>query len=155
MHVPQVVGSVTDAAHSEWIELVDLKWGVSRPNSGPYGSTGSGTPNFTNVVVSKQIDTATPALFILSCNGRTMNEIVIEAVRTSGDRHTECRYTFSKSSVAGVKHRVEGSGHEAVLYEDVEVRFAQIKVEYTALDATGAPRATTQAAWSVEENRSV
>lgn len=155
MRVPQVDGGVKDADHVGWIKLIAVNWGITRSGAGVPGQGVPGSPNFTDITVSKYLDTATPTLFILSCNGRVLNEIVIEAVRTYGLNYTECRYTLTRASIAGVDHRAEDSGPDASLFEQVRIRFAQIKVEYIGLNDKGNPLAAAQATWSVEQNRPV
>jgi len=60
-----ILGDVTEASHSQWIEVNSFQWGIGRGISSPTGGSGdreSSAPSVSEIVCTKPVDIATVLL---------------------------------------------------------------------------------------------
>jgi len=154
MKIEGVDGESTDDKHKKWIELLSFNHGVSQPTSGASASGGrtGGRADFDDFAAVKTIDNSTPDLNIKCAKGEHIPKIEVECCLATGDKHTFMKYTMEDCIVTSVRPGGSSEG-ETRPVEEATFGYGKIKWEYTAIDHKGAPGATTDRTWNLEENK--
>lgn len=136
--IGDIKGESTDAKHPEWVVLDSVQWGVSRAISPPVGSGGDregSLPAFSELTLSKRVDSSSPALFLNAVGGSgPIGTVTLELVDT-GTRAVFYRLTLSNVMVSSQSH--SGAAGGDVPHESVSLNFTKIKIEYFKMDAKG------------------
>lgn len=135
LKIESIPGEVTEKGHAGWISVDNLNWGMSRTVSSSSGGGGrtASLPSFSEVTVTKQIDKASPKLFLAAVAGKeNLTPIIIELVDSTTN------LTFYRLTLDGVLvssqncTTVSGATKGA---ETISMNFTKIKVE--SLGASG------------------
>lgn len=151
MQYGSVLGDVTEATHSNWIELTSMSWGVARPVSNP-GSSAAGrvisAARVSELTVSKEEDVASIPLIQESLNG-TPKPVKIDFVRTNQDQ-MEVYYSVRLTDVV-ITGFTQGSGGDRPI-ESLTLNFTGIAFQGTQMDSDGNAASPTSYGWSVTNN---
>jgi type VI secretion system secreted protein Hcp len=82
VQVSGIPGASTDANHQGWIEAVGFSEAATRP-VGP-GASASGPAQFSDLVIVKLIDRASPLLRLAVADGRSIPQVHLDCVNASG-----------------------------------------------------------------------
>ncbi len=151
MQYGDLPGDVTEATHTNWIELNSLNWGVNRPVTNPAGSATArvvAAPRFSELVVVKDEDNATIPLIQESLGGQP-KLVKIDFVRTSQDQ-PEVYYSIQLTGtlITGLS---QGSAGDRPT-ESLTLNFTQISFHGTQMDADGSSTSPANFGWSVTNN---
>ncbi len=151
MQYGDLLGDVTEATHTNWIELSSVNWGVNRPVSNPAGSATArvvAAPQFNELVVVKDEDIATIPLIQESLTGGP-KLVKIDFVRTDQDR-MEVYYSIqlTEALITGLS---QGSGGDRPT-ESLTLNFTQISFHGTQMDADGSRTSPAKYGWNVSTN---
>jgi len=151
MQYGDLLGDVTEATHTNWIELNSVNWGVNRPVSNPAGSATArvvSAPRFSELVVVKDEDNVTIPLIQESLGGEP-KLVKIDFVRTNQDR-MEVYYSIqlTETLITGLS---QGSGGDRPT-ESLTLNFTQISFHGTQMDADGSSTSPANYGWNVTNN---
>jgi type VI secretion system secreted protein Hcp len=153
MKIEGVDGESSDEAHDKWIEVLSYSHGVSQPVSSASATGGrtGGRADFQDFNIVKTVDAATPELNIKCAKGEHIPKMEMELCLASGDKHTFMKYTLEDVIVSSISPGGSAGGDKPM--ENVTFAYGKIKWEYTPIDQTGAPGATTDRTWNLETNK--
>ena len=155
MFIPGVKGESTDPGHEDWIDVESLSWGVNRnlnSNSATKGDRESGNATISDLHVVRNMDSATPKLFIDGCCGEG-KEIIIEITKTGkgGGSETYMRYTLGDSLIGNytVNANAQDGSHPT---ETLSIAFIDMEMTYTPYDDGGKQQASETVAFDTATN---
>jgi type VI secretion system secreted protein Hcp len=137
-----IEGDSTDSAHKKWIEISSLSFSVTQPMSRAGGRTG-GRADFSNIVLTKSVDIATPDLFIHAANGKHIPKLELEFQSKGREYSLELK----DAVITGVN--TTSGNNKTWLSEEISVSYGQITITYKS--NAGAP--VIDRAWDIERNR--
>ena len=137
MKFGDIKGNVTEAEHTNWIEINSLQWGVGRGISTPTGSAQNreaSSPSVSEVVITKEMDGSSTGLFLESVKGTKGTEVKIDLVQTGDPSRTFTRYTLTNALVSG--YSVSSGGDRPS--ESISLNFTKIEFKYIPSKAENA-----------------
>lgn len=126
----KITGNVTEGEHKDWITVSSVQWGVGRGISTPVGSSANreaSAPSVSEVVITKEMDIASTALFMESVKGNKGEEVKINIVATGSPPRLFCTYTLSNALVSG--YSVSTGGDRPT--ESISLNFTKLEFKYT------------------------
>ncbi len=159
LKIDGIPGESTDDQHSDWIEVLSYKWGVSQPASGSASSSGGASAeraDFQDFTIVKALDKASPKLALACANGQHIREVKLELCRAGGDKVKYMEYKMSNCMVTSVRPGGASQGTETLPQEEVSFNYGKIEWTYTQQqrsDGTGG--GNVAAGWDLETNRRV
>ena len=99
----EIKGESTDAAHTDWIDVLSFEHGLERvmPTSAGGSRVYSGARH-EDLTILKAVDKATPSLHLYCCQGRNLDEAVLEFAEPSGAKFVFYRITLKKPLISSV-----------------------------------------------------
>ncbi len=158
LKIANVPGESTDEKHTEWIEVLSYSWGAAQATGGSASATGGHAGQRVDIQdfsVVKNIDSASPKLFLACCTGEHMADVTLELCKASGDKHKYLTYKMADVLVASVRPGGSSQGGDALPLEEVSFRFVKIEMEYVPLDSKGKPKGKVPAGWDLSKNAKV
>jgi len=141
-------GESTDEAHPREIVALGFSQGVT--SAGASGG-GTGRASFTDLTIRKQVDAATPLLYLNAAQGTLIREAVL-TVRSSGQTPFEFyRITLTDVTISHVQTDGAAGGERPT--ETVSLKFAAIEWRYVPQKADGTAGTPVVTRWNVAENR--
>lgn len=141
------------------IELKGYHFGIENTLniSSSSGGAGAGKARFEELIVTKQVDQLSPALFSVCALGGHFEEVKL-VLRKSGAEAGKTAvpyltYTFKMVAVSSVKWTT--SNADDVAEEHVTLAFGAMQIEYRPSNKSGALGAPIAAAWSTSKNAEV
>ncbi len=142
--------SAGNSSHKETIEIASWSFGASNPSS--VGSTGmssgreASTPSVSEVVVTKNMDKASPVLAKGASKGKTTQELKKQTTH-NGDSY----YVIKLTDVMVSSWQVSGQGSgDPVPTESISLNFTKIEFNYKPIDP--AQPAVVKGNWNLKEN---
>ena len=158
LKVATVPGESTDDKHKEWIEVLSYSWGASQAAGGAASATGSHAGQRVDISpfsVVKQLDKASPKLFLSCCTGEHIGEVTMELCKAGGDKQKYMTYKFTDVLVSSVRPGGSSQGGDALPLEEVSFSFGKVELEYIPIDKTGKPQGQVPAGWDLQKNSKV
>jgi type VI secretion system secreted protein Hcp len=149
LELPGVPGESQVIGFENQIELDSYQWGVS--NSIQVGTSGSkaGKPAFSEFVVSKRLDKASPALMLRAANGAAFPSARLRVTKSSAEGETTVlRYCFTGVQVTSFS---QSSGGEPPS-ESVGLSYTTIVQSYTQQAAGGGAGDVFSSGWDLIGN---
>ena len=147
-------GESTDDKHKEWIEVLSFSTGVAQPAAGSRSTSGGasgGSCDNQDLVVTKQLDKASPKLAFFCSNGKNIGDVEISFCHASEDKQEYYFITMNDVIVSSVS---TGGGADGVPTETVSFNFGKITWKYTEFDhKTNAKKGSIENHWSTTENK--
>jgi len=137
MHYDGIEGNVTAKGYEKWIDCTSAQFGVGRGIASPTGRAANreaSAASVSEVVVSKQMDKASPKLLEEGLIGLAGKVVKIAIVRTGKELTELCMYKLENTLVSG--YSVSSSGDHPS--ESVSLNFTKFEYSYTGSDAAGA-----------------
>src|SRR5688500_15414803 len=103
LKLDDIKGESTDSAHAGEIDVLSWSWGMSQSGSTHTGQgSGAGKVTVQDISVTKYVDSATPNLLKMCCNGKHFQKAVL-TVRKTGENPLEyLKLTMEKGIIASV-----------------------------------------------------
>jgi type VI secretion system secreted protein Hcp len=147
-----IPGESVHKDHRDWIEIESFSWGVS--NSATVasggGGGGSGKANFVDLTLAKNLDKASPYLFLRCADGRPIQEVQLVLRRAGGESmkffHIKLQDVIITSSTIG------GSSGQDRPAETLSLNYGKIEWSYIPQLATGAPGQAITTSWNLATN---
>ncbi len=129
-------GNVTAKGYEKWIELQSAQLGSGRGISTPTGGAANreaSAPSVSEVVVTKQMDVASPKLFEEGLIGSDGKMVKIVIMRTGKELKELCLYKFEDVLVSSYSVSTGGDTPS----ESLSMNFTKIEFSYTGSDTSG------------------
>jgi type VI secretion system secreted protein Hcp len=140
-------GESTDAAHKGWSNALSFRQGQSLPVSRAAGGAAASRAAFEDILITKELDKASPRLAEAACKGRILAKVEIHVTRTLG-AGSATYYKYEIKNVIISSYHVRGTS-QAVPVDEIALNFEEIKVTYTEQDATGKSKGNVEYSWKV------
>lgn len=158
LKVATVPGESTDDKHKDWIEILSFSWGASQTAGGSASATGSHAGQRVDIQdfsIVKQLDKASPKLFLSCCSGEHIGEVTMELCKAGGDKQKYMTYKMSDVLVSSVRPGGSSQGSDALPLEEVSFKFGKVELEYIPIDKTGKPQGQVPAGWDLQKNSKI
>jgi type VI secretion system secreted protein Hcp len=157
LKIKTIPGESTDDKHKDWIEVLWYQHAVNQPISGSRSSGGGASAeraNHNDFCIRKTLDKASPKLFLASCSGEHIGEVVLELCRATGDKQKYMEYKMSDVIIVKCSPSGESKAPESLPLEDVAFNYGKIELTYTATDhKTGKGAGDVKAHWDATANK--
>jgi type VI secretion system secreted protein Hcp len=131
MKFPGINGDVQTETHINEIELNSLIFGLSRAVTGSGATREVAVPAFSEISLTKGMDTASTRLMIAAAAGKSVDNVIIAFITTGQDKlFTFCKITLSGVLVTGYSASSGGDRPS----ESLSLNFTKIQVEYFNTD---------------------
>lgn len=147
-----VDGEVTESGHEDWSDILSFSQPITRPGSAAGGTIRRGDVIMEDIVLTKELDKASPKLAESICSGSVFPEVEIHITTEVSDegRATFLVYELTNVIVAG--YQVNGSANSDFRpVETISINFEEINVTYTEIDHDGESKGNIEYSWKVEE----
>ncbi|MDP3900470.1 MAG: type VI secretion system tube protein Hcp [bacterium] len=147
-----IKGESTDDGHKDWINLLSVSHGISRPDSSASGAARRrGGAQFSDIYLAKELDKSTPKLQEAVASGKVFPSLELELTKRCGeDKVVYLRYELKNVMVTS--YSFAGSDG-SVPTEQISLNFEEIKVVYTEYGQDGKKKGNVEFEWKVEEGR--
>jgi type VI secretion system secreted protein Hcp len=157
LQIEGVKGESADSLHKDWIECLDVHFGIDQPRS-PVASTAGGhttaRADFDDVVVSKLTDLSTPLLLQHAAMGKTIPRAKFEMFRAdgNGERIKYFEMVLENVLIGSIKPGLAGTGG---MKEHFQLKFSKVTWKYTAQKISGGAGGSTAGGWCLSTNKVV
>ena len=130
--IGEIDGESADDKHPRWIELQSFQWGVKREISAPIGGAAReiSAPSISEIVITKKVDSSSPALFLNAVGGsEPIPEVILELEDLGLAGKVFYRITLNEVLVSSQSHSGTVGGDDRP-QESVSLNFMKIKIEY-------------------------
>jgi type VI secretion system secreted protein Hcp len=131
------------ASRPGWIEVNSFSWGVGRGIGSPMGGTAdreSSAPSVSEIVVTKYVDKASPALSKCAATGCHYAKVIL-AVRKAGGGQAYQQYVLTNVMVSS--YHVSSGGDNPT--ESLSLHFTKIEMQSTSTTGGGWAKPATSA----------
>jgi type VI secretion system secreted protein Hcp len=152
LSVDGIKGESTDAYHKDEIELVGWSWGATEVLilSGGGGAT-AGKPKFTDLVVTKAVDKASPLLLRACLKGKHIKEVVLTQRKPGTGKLNFLAITLKDVLVTSLND-VESNAAPRPM-ETVQFNFTKVIYEFVPQKPNGQPDTPVTVRWDVAANK--
>lgn len=150
-------GESQDKDHKDWCDILSFQQGITKPG-GPGATTGPtrrrGDVQFEDIVITKELDKASPKLAESLCKGSVFPLVMIELSQSYPDAGRVTYYAYELKNVQLTSYMVTNEGTlDGYPFETMTINFEEIKVTYTEIDDMGKKKGTIEYSWKVEEGK--
>jgi type VI secretion system secreted protein Hcp len=151
LKIEGIKGESQDRQHPDEIVVVSFEHGGQQGSVGGTSGGGSGKVRLGELVVKKQVDSASAPLFLALASGRHIPKAIL-TVRRSGKVPVEIlKITLTDVMVSSLKHGATTTSDS----EEISLNFAKIELDYKPVKSDGAPGTLIKAGWDLKANRPV
>jgi type VI secretion system secreted protein Hcp len=151
LNVQGITGESQQTGHKGEIDVFAFKLGVNQRGISDFGGgAGAGRSQFQPMVIYKNVDTSSPALFLACATGKP-----IPKVELKGKKGEEIYIKITLSDVLVSSFNVEqpDSDETAATLESVSLSFSKIEISYIPRNPEGGPGAPVTVGFDVRTNR--
>ncbi|MBX2808897.1 MAG: type VI secretion system tube protein Hcp [Cellvibrionaceae bacterium] len=138
-------GESSDNFHKEWIDVESIEWRVGRQitsRTSTRGDRESSNPEFSELLLFKRIDIATPYIFLESCCGRGKT-IIIECTKTGAGNGSDVymQYRLENAVISRYNMCVKSTRNKRPM-EAIKISFKRLEQRYISYgedNVAGAP----------------
>ena len=152
LKIDGIKGEATDVNHPNEVEILSWNWGVSESfiSSGSSGVVG-GIPKIANLVVSKQVDKASPNLLRACLKVKHIKDVVLTQRRPGAGKVNFLTITLQDVLISSLTD-VEADA-AATPTETVAFNFAKVIYEYVPKKPNGQPDTPVTLKWDVKARK--
>ena len=140
-------GEAKDSNHDKWIDVLSIDYSITRDTSSTTARS-IGAPIFSDIVVTKELDKASPKLAEAISTGKVIPKVEIHL--TDG---RQTYYAYELTNVMITSYSVSGDADDRPT-EEVAFNFEQIRTTYTEYGSDGTKKGNVEYSWKVEEGAS-
>lgn len=156
LQIGDIKGEATDKNHKDWIEVLSVSQGVSRPMS-------AGTSNATSqrnrsaatlgdIVCVKVVDASSAKLAEAVCDGKNFDTVKLDICTSVGDDSRKPYFQWELKNVFITHYDISGSTTDsAAPTETISLNYAQIRWIYDKIGKDGKSQGKVEAGWDVHE----
>lgn len=146
LKIDGIDGESADEKHAGSIDIESWSWGVSSPGShAGGGGGGAGKVHMQDLVVTRQLDKASPKLMLACATGQMLRSALLICRRTVSDGEPVEYYRIRLTDVLVTSVQTSGHSGESVPTESLSLNFAKIEWEYVPVDRSGRPEEPVRA----------
>ena len=150
-----VDGEAQDKDHKNWSDIMSFGQAIHKPGSGTGPTRRRGDVVLEDLLVTKELDKASPKLAEAVCKGRVFPKVEIHVTASYTDAGRVTFYAYELTNVQVINYNISGQSQgDAPPMEDVTLNFEEIKVTYTETDNKGKKKGNVEYSWKVEEGES-
>jgi type VI secretion system secreted protein Hcp len=157
LNIKGITGESQKAGAEGWIEIFSFSNGASNPSSVAFGTgSGAGKVDLSSLSLQKQLDSASPYLFINCCTGAhvaTGNMIVREATGDTGGGKVYFQYDMTEVFIDSISWGGAAGGGKPS--ESLSLSFKSLMVTYSPQNADGTLGNKVPKGWDVSLNKAL
>jgi len=148
-----VDGESQDEDHKSWSDIISFEQAIHKPGGGATGPTRRrGDVILEDVVVTKELDKASPKIAEAVCKGKVFPKVDIHITAYFTDAGRITYYAYELKNVQVTSYMISNENNPTGYPEEVfTLDFEEIKVTYTEVDETGKKKGNVEYSWKVEE----
>lgn len=147
-----IKGESQDSKHKDEIDVLSWSWGVQQSGTmHTGGGGGSGKASFSDMSITKYVDSASPNLIKVCSTGEHVKEALLVVRKAGKDQQEYLKYILTDCLISSVS--TGGSGGEDRLTENISINFAKFKVEYRPQNKDGTLGGVLPFTYSIEKNK--
>jgi type VI secretion system secreted protein Hcp len=152
LKVKGIEGESQDDKHVKEIDVLSFSWGAVQQGTGSLGpGSSAGKAVIHDLSVVKYLDKASPLLFSHLAKGKHIDEIVLTARKSGGDKLEHTVITMNQCLISSIN--ITGADNTDRVQETIDINFAKVKVDYTPQKADGSGDAKITATWDVAKQK--
>jgi type VI secretion system secreted protein Hcp len=157
LQIEGIRGESQDSQHKDWIECLDVHFGIDQPRS-PVASTAGGHTSaraeFDDIVVSKLADLSTPLLLQHCAMGKTIAKAKFEFFRAdgNGERVKYFEMMLENVLIGSIKPGLKATGG---MQEHFQLKFSKVTWKYSQQKISGGAGGSTAGGWCLSTNKVV
>jgi len=146
-----ITGESRDDQHTDEIEISSYGFSISHPSTGVSGAGGhsGGKASFGDLFISKEIDAASPILYLAAADGRSIPNVVLTLARAGGDKMVFLRVEMTNVMITGVTPSGSGGAIDSLPMEQVSMACETVKWTYTKQGTDGKAVGDVSAGWDI------
>jgi type VI secretion system secreted protein Hcp len=153
LKIDGIDGESTDAKHKNEIDI--QSWGFGATQSGTMhsgGGGGAGKVSVQDIHFTKNVDKASPKLFLSCANGEHIKKAVFVARKAGKEQQEYMKITLSDLLVSS--HQMGGSsGDRIVPVDQFSLNFAKIEIEYKEQKEDGSLGGIVKTGYDLKQNK--
>lgn len=151
LDIDGIEGESRDAAHQDQIDVLSWSWGMTQSGTTHLGrGGGAGKVSVQDLSVTKQVDKATPLLYLHCASGQHVRTATLTVRKAEGDRPIDFLVIDLENIIVT---DVESNGSLVEFpVETVSLNFAQVEMEYTPQNPDGTPQESVSFGWDIQKN---
>ncbi|MEX0730700.1 MAG: type VI secretion system tube protein Hcp [Aquisalimonadaceae bacterium] len=140
MHFEGIKGESADSNHKEWMDVRNLRWGVSRDISAKTSTQNdreSSNAEISDLTVTRSMDSASTGLFLESCCGKG-KDVVLHLTKTGSGAGADVyvEYTLKNALISNYEVVANGQDTERPM-EHITISFVDLEFKYIPYDEDG------------------
>jgi type VI secretion system secreted protein Hcp len=147
-------GESTDTKHKNEIEVLSYSWGVTQTGTGGAGGGGgAGKASFDELRFVARTQKSSPKLFVACASGKHVKSGVLTVRKAGAKKFEFLTLKLTDLLVSSFEEVSPGDEGGGAPLEEIGLRFAKIRFEYTSQTATGAAGTVTAGEWDLKTNK--
>jgi type VI secretion system secreted protein Hcp len=156
LKIDGIEGESPDSKHGKEIQLLSFSFGADQPASSSLGGgSGAGKVNMHDLSIVKQVDKASPKLFVACCTGQHIKSAVLTSRKAGGDQQDYMIVTLSDIIVSHVTTAGQAAGTDGLPNEQVALNFSKVNFEYKEQGADGTLKGTVAGGYDIKTMKKV
>jgi type VI secretion system secreted protein Hcp len=156
LKIDGIEGESPDSKHGKEIQLLSFSFGADQPASSSLGGgSGAGKVNMHDLSIVKQVDKASPKLFVACCTGQHIKSAVLTSRKAGGDQQDYMIVTLSDIIVSHVTTAGQAAGTDGLPNEQVSLNFSKVNFEYKEQGADGTLKGTVAGGYDIKTMKKV
>lgn len=155
LQIGDIKGESQDDKHKAWIEVQNVRWGVTQPRATAISTAGghtSGKAEVHEVCFDKLADIASPILFQTCAAGKTIPKAKFEFFRADGDGARVKYFEIELENVM-ISSVLPDSSSGGLITEKVHLASSKFKCSYTQQKIGGGAGGSTTGGWDSAANK--
>lgn len=146
-------GESTKSGAEGWIELFSFSNGASNPSSVAFGTgSGAGKVDISSLSLQKQLDKASPKLFLNCCKGTHIAKGKMIVREATGDKTAQTYFQYDMTEVFIDSISWGGSAGGGKPSESVSMSSKSLQITYSVQDEKGTLQKQGVVGWDVSKN---
>ena len=156
LSIDGITGESQKTNAAGWIEIFSFSNGASNPSSVAFGTgSGAGKVDISSISLQKQLDIASPNLFLSCCNGTHVSTGCMIVREATGSSSTEIYYQYDMQEVFIDSISWGGAAGGGKPSESLSVSCKVLQITYWPQNTTGKLGAKVQTGWNQTTNAQV
>lgn len=138
---------------TNYIEIFSFSNGASNPSSVAFGTgSGAGKVDLSSLSLQKQLDKASPMLFLNCCTGKHIATGTMIVREATGDTTTKPYYQYDMTEVFVDSISWGGAAGGGKPSESLSLSAKSLKISYWSQESDGSLKGPIKAGWDVSKN---
>lgn len=150
-----IKGECTEKDHKDWVAATKVEFHVTQPPSTTQQTAGGRSAEaveFSEFIIQKLVDKASPKLFEAACKGTHIPEVTVDYSRAGGDAPVKyLEIKLKEVLISGISHIGDPKGTNQFPSEEVRMTFGAIEKTYTQQKPDGKAGGNVAAKWNLSQ----